>query len=140
MRYNKACTQRTKTTRSSHTGNHTERPHRITAQCQRVGTQYEKMQVQKIIYTNRLREWARRESEQILTAQQQESGRQHTCIKAKHQSEYDLTFLKPLRSGIVRGTRSLHQLADHIIVDLFNVCCKCFCERLSKRKTSSTID
>ena len=62
------------------------------------------------------------ESEQILTSQQQESGRQHTCIKAKHQSEYDLTFLKTLRLGVVRGTRSLHKLADHISLLTFSMC------------------
>ena len=49
---------------------------------------------------------------------------------AKHQRKYDLTFLKPLRSGIVRATRSLHKLAESTNSNhnhwTFSLCCKMF--------------
>ena len=54
-----------------------------------------------------------RHQRELLQQQQKrqatKSDRQHTRL---HQRKYDLTFLKCLQSGIIRGTRSLHKLAE----------------------------
>ena len=54
-----------------------------------------------------------RHQRELLQQQQKrqatKSDRQHTRL---HQRKYDLTFLKCLQSGIIRGTRSMHKLAE----------------------------
>ena len=61
------------------------------------------MQAQKRIQMNRVRELAQRVGKYCKATK---------VGQATRQRKYDLTFLNPLRSGIVRATRSLHKLAE----------------------------
>ena len=63
----------------------------------------------KIIWEDQAPKRNHTNSAQQILQQQQKSDRQHTRL---HQRKYDLTFLKCLQSGIIRGTRSLHKLAE----------------------------
>ena len=55
------------------------------------------------------KQWTTTSATATKVRQATKSDRQHTRL---HQRKYDLTFLKCLQSGIIRGTRSLHKLAE----------------------------
>ena len=55
------------------------------------------------------KQWTTTSATATKVRQAIKSDRQHTRL---HQRKYDLTFLKCLQSGIIRGTRSLHKLAE----------------------------